>query len=362
MNTRALLLISSLLSTLSGPLVTDGAAAVSTMQGPVDLAALGARAHVAVGDTIYFVGNLTRHRVGAEPDNLYAIALGGGLPRAVLDPAEAQSLFTRHVGDLIYIPQSDSLILTSGRTLQPEERGMPSRLVSIEIAEGSHEVLVENGRYNSMLAVSPDGTRVAYCSAPADIDAQQWEGLPEGGYAIRVYDLRMGEDVEIAPPNQRPHPHGPPAWSPAGDRIAFVAMYPEEGQDRSRIWLVDPDGANREMVDFGLDYAADAVVWPTGDTLVFSTAERGEMPSRGLYQLDLRRLRATLMAEGMILGESLSLSPDRQHLAFMRAGPDRRFAQQLMTSEGLPVTQRAYDLLMEGRWRVQPAPGSAEAR
>lgn len=64
-------------------------------------------------------------------------------------------------------------------------------------------------------AWSPDGTRIAYSSVEA-FDSTRFEGT----IGVRVLDTRTGIETDLT--GDRFAYAGPPTWSPAGDRLAFV--------------------------------------------------------------------------------------------------------------------------------------------
>lgn len=79
-------------------------------------------------------------------------------------------------------------------------------------------------------AWSPDGSRLAFVRGTG------------ASAEIIVVDVLTGAAVRVT---ENDVEDGSPAWSPDGERIAFVSRRPNA---RGNIWLMDPDGQNREAL------------------------------------------------------------------------------------------------------------------
>jgi dipeptidyl aminopeptidase/acylaminoacyl peptidase len=106
--------------------------------------------------------------------------------------------------------------------------------------------------------VSPDGRMVAYTTTRADLDENKMSST------IRVMDLGTGEGRELTP---GPGSHSAPAWSPDGDRMAFVS---DRGEDGSQVWVMPMDGGEAKQVTSGKGGAGSPVWAPDGKRIAFS--------------------------------------------------------------------------------------------
>ena len=79
---------------------------------------------------------------------------------------------------------------------------------------------------------SPDGTSIVYFSSN-----EFWGN--SGG--LKIHTLATGDIREIEDDGIRPHP---PAWSPDGEKLAFVGYEWFERQSRMSVWTVGADGSN----------------------------------------------------------------------------------------------------------------------
>jgi TolB protein len=106
---------------------------------------------------------------------------------------------------------------------------------------------------------SPDGSRIAYTSERDGI-ANIWVMDADGSNRVPL-TASEGETLDDY------HP----AWSPDGERIAFVRGVTPPGED-GRLWLIDADGSNaRVLPDAPL---VTFPVWsPDGDRIAFTTGD-----------------------------------------------------------------------------------------
>lgn len=165
-------------------------------------------------------------------------------------------------------------------------------------------------------ALSPDGQRVAFAWNGEDADGDG------GQFDIYVQDAAGGS----APTRLTNHPadERSPAWSPDGERVAFVqcGVGGECG-----VYAVDAGGGPVRALAEPEGLAIEDLVWsPDGDMLAFS-ARRGRQGAFSLHLLPLdgsRPQRLTSPASTYPGDLAPSFSPDGQWLAFVRTALDGR--------------------------------------
>ena len=183
-------------------------------------------------------------------------------------------------------------------------------------------------------ALSPDGAQIAFA----------WdggaEGAAEGG---RQFDLYVQPTEGGAPVRLTSHPadERSPAWSPDGQRLAFVRC--GLGGDCG-VFVVDAGGGAGQALPIPDGLAIQNLVWsPDGETLAFS-ARRGRQGAYSLHLLPLgegRVQRLTAPASTYPGDLDPAFSPDGQRLAFVRTALDGRQDVAIATVRGGRVRRLA---------------------
>jgi dipeptidyl aminopeptidase/acylaminoacyl peptidase len=199
-------------------------------------------------------------------------------------------------------------------------RGETRRQVfRVEVPGGSTRQLTRGDFHHRSLAVSPDGTRLAFVS---DRSRRRDLRMPWGG-ELCVMPSTGGRVRRLV---REPMASGGVAWSPDGRELAFA------GTTEANIWqhylyLADAQtGACRQLTDDAVEpqtgffpvIAAPPLAWHRG-RIVFAADARG---SSGIYSVsrsgELRAERSTREVVG-----GLDASPDGRRLAFVASTPDR---------------------------------------
>ena len=123
-------------------------------------------------------------------------------------------------------------------------------------------------------AYSPDGSKVAFVSSN-----------PGGGYQIFVMNADGTGRRQVT---TSATPKTEPAWSPDGTRIAYVANSVDvDGQTDLEIWAINADGTGRtQLTNNGLNVPDTQPAWsPLGDKIAFVSARTGDT-DRNVYVMD----------------------------------------------------------------------------
>lgn len=152
---------------------------------------------------------------------------------------------------------------------------------------------------------SPDGSRIVYVSYP-DLDVVPGT---EARSSLVLRDLATGEERDLVPADELSYE---PAWSPDGERLAFVREHDDE---RPEIALVDvDDGTVETLVTFG-----DAVFFPAwspdGTVIAFVGRVDG---NDDIYLLELASGRITRLTDDGATDSMPAWSPDGKHIVFIR--------------------------------------------
>jgi dipeptidyl aminopeptidase/acylaminoacyl peptidase len=95
--------------------------------------------------------------------------------------------------------------------------------------------------YGSDPMLSPDGTKIVYCSERETLYSQIYVMNVDGGGQRRITNFNNGEACG-------------PAWSHTGTKIAFHAFAQSRPSRNPEIWVMDADGTNQKrLTDHGLD-------------------------------------------------------------------------------------------------------------
>ncbi len=236
-----------------------------------------------------------------------------------------------------------------GRTLALHELDGFSELVEMgadplaAVPSSSYRVL-PNSRDASQPRVSPDGSRLAYCSASHDI----WVLERDSGAASPL--LATGNSSFN------------PAWSPDGTLIAYSCL---EGE-QSDLWVAGADGSDPRPLTS--DPAADfQPVWhPAGDRIVLVSNRDGK---EDLYTLTIAtgtisRLTFTgarnpaISPDGRLLAYVVPRTPERGILTVVPFDPRGGLAPPIVerSVEFTPFAGAKPRFSPDGRWVAYDAP------
>jgi TolB protein len=151
-------------------------------------------------------------------------------------------------------------------------------------------------------AWSPDGEKLAYVGF--DID--------RGRTSLRLHDLTSGEIEEIS---SRPGINGAPAWSPDGDALAMTLSY--TGNPEIHSYDLETGQLTRLTHNGSIDTEP---TWSSDGDYIAFTSDRGGKPQ--VYRM---RRDGGQVERLSFVGESSQrpvYSPDGEHLAMIQGGPN----------------------------------------
>jgi Tol biopolymer transport system component/DNA-binding winged helix-turn-helix (wHTH) protein len=203
-----------------------------------------------------------------------------------------------------WFPDGSHLLVTKSTDLD----GGPS-FWSVSTLGGEPRKILENG---SARSVSPDGSQVAFVRGSV-LRQEIWVVSADGSLPRKVF----GETGDM---------FGSVAWSPDGQRLAFIRFSYSHGfkMSQSSLWIADlaSGRANSVVTDFRL---GEALTWTSGNRLIYSLSE--PFPNQSDSNLwvvcvDPRGARITSKPTRLTSGPDkkvhLSVSADGKQLTFLR--------------------------------------------
>ena len=163
--------------------------------------------------------------------------------------------------------------------------------------------------------LSPDGTKIAYCSQRETIYSQIYVMDSNGKAQRRLTDIKTGDACG-------------PVWSHDGKRIAFYAFALTNPSRNPEIWVMDADGANpKRLIDHGLN-----PVWSPNDSQIAFASNCDKVFQIYAMKSDGTNLRRISKQKGE--ASSPAWAPDGAAIAFSAESDAGHRALFIVSADG----------------------------
>ena len=220
-------------------------------------------------------------------------------------------------------PDGSQIAYTRGRR---NDDGHWFSHIYVVSAEGTERTKVSKGDvWDSQPSWSPDGSRIVF-------ERRSGDGRDEDGNFTNPTQLIMVMDADgtnLTTLTAGDSWHGSPAWSPDGNRIAYVAQ--------GVVWLIDHDGTDAERVIGGAFWGGGLSWSPDGRRIAFA---RGDWSEASVLVADLNHGAERTISSLSGFNAMPAWSPDGDRIAFTRYpnGTDRRTRSAYITgASGTPT-------------------------
>jgi dipeptidyl aminopeptidase/acylaminoacyl peptidase len=115
--------------------------------------------------------------------------------------------------------------------------------------------------------IAPDGRSIAVVVSRANLDENRWDSQ------IAIVDVGSGR---MRPLTYDRRGAGQPRWSPAGDRLAFLATVGAGREGRSQIFTMPAAGGEARQVTAAAESVQQFAWSPDGATIAYATADEPE--------------------------------------------------------------------------------------
>ena len=169
--------------------------------------------------------------------------------------------------------------------------------------------------YGSDPNLSPDGTKIVYCSSRDSIYSQIYTMNADGSGQKRITNIGTGDA-------------GGPVWSHDGKKIAFYAFALTNPSRNPEIWVMDTDGSNQKRLT---DHGMDPTWSPDGHQIAFASKRDGVFQ---IYSLNSDGSNLRRLTKHKAEDSNPAWAPDGGAIAYISATGDDRRGIFLMGADG----------------------------
>lgn len=163
--------------------------------------------------------------------------------------------------------------------------------------------------------LSPDGTKIVYCSLRDTIYSQIYVMNSDGTSPKRITDHKSGDACG-------------PVWSPDGKKISYYAFAQTQPSRNPEIWLIDADGSNpKKLTDHGMD-----PTWsPDGREIAFESRRDGIFQ---IYAMNSDGSNVRRLTKHNAEDSNPAWGPDGKTIAYISATSNDRRGLFVMNADG----------------------------
>jgi len=164
-------------------------------------------------------------------------------------------------------------------------------------------------------SLSPDGTKIVYCSSRETLYSEIYVISSDGSADHRLTNISTGDSCG-------------PVWSHDGKQIAFYAFALSQPSRNPQIWVMSPDGSNqKKLADHGIDPS-----WsPDDKQIVFASKRDGIFQ---IYAMNVDGGNVRRLTKHNSEDSNPVWAPDGAAIAYISATGDDRRGLYLMNADG----------------------------